>query len=1275
MSQGRHWLKYLSTVNPVSKGIACDFEHDCACGYRFVSSNVKDVWRRLIDEVKIVANDTSSNETIQDVYLTLRTLDGNKPKTGDWSRLISPFTLIANTSCLRFQYYTRYMDIKVYLHNNTNMQEKLAIAHDGQGSVWHSASFNVDPGNYSLVFECTHGLQLDPENIGLDDVTITDGTCNEYTNGPFECNFDDDSWCGYQDDSQGPLKWVRTRGFEDTSPGIFVTKNGPHMKLITSTGWNYMRTSRVMAAKNTAVLLSPWYSYNSSCLQFYFQLQGSSTKDTLSTLSVSIILPEGSKQVVWEVRGALDNAFHLAQANIIPEMLMMTMGTENVTKHMEDGHLKYQLMFQLNGNSISAALDDIRMDYGECNIHINCSEHEEKCIPSFACLPKSHFCDGVANCEMGDDESCLTIQNKTKDLIQKEMPGVSMNLTEIYALSGHQGEDLIYSCRWEGTKCTHLNFTKQVTDYGLCYIFNSEEQETLSTDKTVQTKIRVFWGEAGSRFGLSLTLNIEQYEYMRGPQSDAGIKMFLHSKDELPQVRDLGFAISPGIHSLVAIRLNECETTDTVEECKCRDAYMPGYSDVNPPVCNLDKYFSCVIPHINSVKSTEHKCECPKPCKQTIYEPGLSQAALSILSVDNILTENMETLKAKYHNALGARQRVESNFVDDLTMIKDIQKHYLDLRRFTKTYLGDYDKSNFAKIWLSSETLLKIFQEDMGQLLVSIPDHNKAYKTFYAKQVQALRVYLKDLDKTLSELDEVLSEDKGNSKTYGEELMIEIQKQAFVRITLAHANFKNFLRIINKTSSNEVTDPEKLELLEFLPRRYTIWEKQCNLGMNKLMDNLEIIKDALYKLGAELHGGKPGDSEGRIRVLRNEEMNGRIQEISKEVLRLVRTYLRKSHNVEKCVTEYQETLENVNKWIESARALSEKYTPENRQRSAAIFNYTQEVKIIETDENDVQKLFHDYSYARISRLHMLKHFNPEGRSSEVLSHLNVFINKIQSRVTEPLRKRIESIRSDLQLHYKTGFKRAAELEKYITEHSFYDKASKMDIWRIPTPNLESPDRFNDKAQEFWTVWNRDVSIDDFTNKALDAHIQEGLDAFCGPLLTIIDGFEEQLLVNKQKILAALTKINNVERAYIKLLEIDHLFVLKNFLNIDVYFAQLKHQNVKQLQAYQVTQFLGNHNSLFPYNVMRGDVGGFMGLLLGGSVLTVFELLDLIAFHFLKNLLHPLLPPSDDPEKNDKELKDVDQTPVVDSGFSNSLAATPEWMNENKHKDYGIITAT
>ena len=35
------------------------------------------------------------------------------------------------------------------------------------------------------------------------------------------------------------------------------------------------------------------------------------------------------------------------------------------------------------------------------------------------------------------------------------------------------------------------------------------------------------------------------------------IQVFLHPKQELPQVRDLGFAIAPGVHALIAVRLNE----------------------------------------------------------------------------------------------------------------------------------------------------------------------------------------------------------------------------------------------------------------------------------------------------------------------------------------------------------------------------------------------------------------------------------------------------------------------------------------------------------------------------------------------------------------------------------------------------------------------------------------------------------------------------------------------------------------------------------------------
>ena len=36
----------------------------------------------------------------------------------------------------------------------------------------------------------------------------------------------------------------------------------------------------------------------------------------------------------------------------------------------------------------------------------------------------------------------------------------------------------------------------------------------------------------GSAFGLKLILNVEQYEYMKGPNNDAGVKVQVHERPQ-----------------------------------------------------------------------------------------------------------------------------------------------------------------------------------------------------------------------------------------------------------------------------------------------------------------------------------------------------------------------------------------------------------------------------------------------------------------------------------------------------------------------------------------------------------------------------------------------------------------------------------------------------------------------------------------------------------------------------------------------------------------------
>ena len=63
----------------------------------------------------------------------------------------------------------------------------------------------------------------------------------------------------------------------------------------------------------------------------------------------------------------------------------------------------------------------------------------------------------------------------------------------------------------------------------------------------------------GADKGLRLRLNIEQYEYMIGPNPGAGIKLLVHENDEVPLVRDLGVAIPPGTHAYLGVQIVEVD--------------------------------------------------------------------------------------------------------------------------------------------------------------------------------------------------------------------------------------------------------------------------------------------------------------------------------------------------------------------------------------------------------------------------------------------------------------------------------------------------------------------------------------------------------------------------------------------------------------------------------------------------------------------------------------------------------------------------------------------
>ena len=60
------------------------------------------------------------------------------------------------------------------------------------------------------------------------------------------------------------------------------------------------------------------------------------------------------------------------------------------------------------------------------------------------------------------------------------------------------------------------------------------------------------------------------------------------------------------------------------------------------------------------------------------------------------------------------------------------------------------------------------------------------------------------------------------------------------------------------------------------------------------------------------------------------------------------------------------------------------------------------------------------------------------------------------------------------------------------------------------------------------------------------------------------------------------------------------------MKVDIFYQELSYEEIEQ-------------NIAFEFLSLLSEVGGFLGLLLGASVLTVFELLDYISLSFLSKL--------------------------------------------------------
>ncbi|XP_072013565.1 uncharacterized protein [Amphiura filiformis] len=247
----------------------------------------------------------------------------------------------------------------------------------------------------------------------------------------------------------------------------------------------------------------------------------------------------------------------------------------------------------------------------------------------------------------------LTNRNENIDIPDNYAGNVS--LYEFILKNGHEKNDTIKLCLFNGEECSPANFTTTVTNYGVCYTFNS-----ILSGKSLPVKT------PGQARGLSVLLDAEQIHHVAAPRENAGFKVLVHPKDEFPNLQDFGLELELGTHSAVRIAtrmlvilprpygtcvedgtlkptylkgnytkskcLLECETDFIAKNksCKCRTYYMPG----SEPFCNPRELIECfhvARDEFNGIKDAV--CDCEDSCKQTVYMTTVSQSTFPSYSV------------------------------------------------------------------------------------------------------------------------------------------------------------------------------------------------------------------------------------------------------------------------------------------------------------------------------------------------------------------------------------------------------------------------------------------------------------------------------------------------------------------------------------------------------------------------------------------------------------------------------------------------------------------
>ncbi|XP_064643335.1 uncharacterized protein LOC135497392 isoform X2 [Lineus longissimus] len=780
-----------------------------------------------------------------------------------------------------------------------------------------------------------------------------------------------------------------------------------------------------------------------------------------------------------------------------------------------------------------------------------------------------------------------------------------VNFEDLYLPTAHLKEDMIVRCFWDGSPCSHENFTMILTDHGVCYAFNGDQAHPL------------YISDTGTEHGLRLTVNVEQYEYMHGPHDSAGLKVLLYDTDEVPLVYELGQAVATGTHTFIGVKVlvmkylpgphGNCSGSNVLEHfpvysetgcklecmkdfyekrCGCRMFYMPQKDGV-PPVCNLGQYFSCVL---NAKEEFNHPgkdiCKCPLPCSTTIYEPNFSYSATSNFDVDTMLKiVDTDALLERYINARDTAHKVEDRYFEvDSTIINA-----------AATTADDIEKM----LYVEFKSLLDGNVAALKDILDSMDYICKRKATMYAFQEFVVR---KNFLRGVMAMDE---------RTFS-----QVSLNYFDFIFKCEHQVRTLLKTNDTATRNMIYSLLKIDI-----------DARRLLTQNALQ-NITDAKDAyangvpIFEYQFVVEGVQKEKEEGRIIVPKVLLHTAVSRENSYSLYYLNRTFTDLQsliyiyHNLSSILEDaYLENRFNGGLFMELAAnftLLSKMFFGSRSNTLAEVIEFPVEqmqerIEHFRKLTEDFNKIYFDMKLNLESLVNKCRDIRDTvwPKYSSALKQARDYLNN-QTTGKTPIAKVL--INTDVKNHI-------TQLDLFFNEvrtrsQTLYDNWSKFKhatfrIWKTILDDVDSKPYY-EYANTSWGV----LSYTNVTNETtkLYEHVRDHYD-----LRTVMGNRDNSFF-------RAFEKMSDDFQEYISANKLDTNFYKENFLQMDVFYRKLSYELVEQQKAYDIFALLC-------------DIGGSMGLFVGASALTVFEVIDVFAYHLCKKAA---------PKKESKKKKNLNR---------------------------------